>query len=168
MNGGADYSTKAVHFAIVDGPKLLQAWDITLSVDLPNRLVSMAKAMRRMKDAGVSCLHLEAPFFAGGAAAVSNANTLSLHRVAYHLEAVFVANGIRVEFVPPSTWRSVVLGNGRPRDPKREAIWYVDVSYKYKTANHNQAEAICIAGYGAILARSRVPNTQHLVPRRRR
>lgn len=169
--GGVDYSTKALDFAVVDGLKLIDAWEDALGVDFPNRLVTMAKAMRRFKDAGVETVYLEQPWFGGGQggrAIVSNVNTLTLHRTAYHLEAVLIGNGLQVVFVPIATWRSVVLGNGRPKDPKAESIWYADAAFKYRTRNHNQADAICMAAYGAALQRSRVPNAQHVGASRRR
>lgn len=157
---GLDYSTKALHFAAVDGDRLVDAWGDVLSQDTPARLVQMVRAVKRLKSHGCTRITLEAPWFRGGtatAAAVSNVNTLSLHRTAYHFEAVAVANGLTVMWVPIASWRRVVLGNGRPKDPKAEAIWYADVVFKYRTHNDNQADAICLAAYGDRLARSRLP-----------
>lgn len=156
---GADYSTKALHFAVVQGDRLIDAWAEPLPFDLPNRLVVMVRAIRRMKERGANRLSLEQPFFAGAGKAVSNNNTLALHRVAFHLEAVAASQGLDVAFIAPSSWRMVVLGNGRPKDPKAEAVWYADAAFKYKTTNHNQADAICLAAYGAALQRSRIPTT---------
>ncbi len=155
--GGLDYSTKALHFAVVDGPRLIDAWGDVLAADTANRLVQMVRACRRLKDHGVTRLTLEAPWFRVGAG--SNAATLALHRVVYHFEAVAVSQGLEIAFVPIATWRMVVLGNGRPKQPKAEAIWYASAVYKYATKNDNQADAICLAAYGDRLARSRVPNT---------
>lgn len=163
---GLDYSTKALHFAVVEDRRLVDAWGDVLSFDLPNRLVQMVKAARRLKDHGVRRVTLEAAWF--NPAAGSNASTLGLHRVAHHFEAVATAAGLEVLFVPIATWRMVVLGNGRPSKPKAEAIWFAGAVYGYQTTNDNQADAICLAAYGDRLARSRVPNTPTSGSRRRR
>lgn len=161
--GGLDYSTKALSFGVVDGQKLLECWEDALGVDLRNRLITMRKAARRLQEAGVTRVFLEAVWFRGtgkqGQQAASNAGTLSLHRVANHFEAIAVASGLEVAWVPVGTWRSVVLGNGRPKDPKAESIRFCRLAFGYQTANHNQADGICLAAYGAALQRSRIPSS---------
>lgn len=153
---GLDYSTKALNLAIVDGASLLDCWEDALGLDVANQIVTMTQTCRHLLEFDVETVYCEELWFGGGSKngkAVSNVNTLSLHRTATRFETVATALGLKVHFVHVASWRKIVFGHGRPAEPKGASLGFVENTYGYKTTNHNMTDSICLAHYGAIAQR---------------
>ena len=155
---GCDYSTKAVHLAIVSRDVVLELGMVDADVlDIDAQLDHLNW------EHDVTALWLEKPWFAGGkfvdgkfVPGKSNNNTLKLHRVAYWIEALAIRNGIAVNYVSPAEWRSQILGVGgraKTAELKRASIRYAQMVYGVETKDDNLADAIAMAAYGLAQAR---------------
>lgn len=150
--GGIDYSTKAIHWAVVDGTALLAYGDYSLGGDARNQIAVMIAAIKHLRDFEVEHIYLEAPWVRAG----KGINTaLAIHRVANIFEALAIERGQLVTNVQVAGWRRIVLGNGgmRTDQAKQAAKDYVGRVYGVHGVNDNTADAICIATYGTSIGR---------------
>ncbi len=155
---GCDYSTKAVHLALVaEADDVGRGIGWCAMVDLAHQ--GPALYVREIRDAvgraldhackeGLSCLclYLEEPW----ARADKGIQTaLALHRVAAFVEAVGWLSGLEVVRVAVPTWRSQLFGR-QPRSAQAKAmsINYVKTVYGVETRDHNLADAICLGAWG--------------------
>lgn len=159
---GVDYSTKALHIAIVRGAELVDMREIALGLDVRNQVGMMAQAAEWLRDYRPESVWMEALWFGGvrvrrdgtPAPAVSNITTLDLHRIATRFETLAVAAGLIVRFVPIASWRLIVFGHGRPGDAKKTSLDYCARVYGWRAPNHNASDAVCLATYGAAMQRT--------------
>lgn len=151
---GADYSSKAVHLALV-GPDKVEAHGI---VDFRDQSDAAALHQLRValdgwshwiagrKDAGMVCLVLEDPWLRAESGVRS---ALSIHRIANFTECVAIQAGYRVHRVPVPTWRSQVFGRQmRTGQAKRASLDYARTVFGVHTSDNNLADAICLGSYG--------------------
>ena len=162
---GCDYSTKAVHLALVSRDEVIEREHTAISFDdLAGTILELDGLLNQLIwKHRVAALWLETPWFAGGkfvdgtfVAGRSNNNTLKLHRVAHWIEALAIRTGISVHYVSPAEWRSQILGVGgraKTAELKRASLRYAQMVYGVETKDDNLADAIAIAAYGLAQAR---------------
>lgn len=162
---GVDYSTKAVHAAIVADRQLrfVRQYDLGDPTLLP-----ISRMLNDLKVRGVERIYLEQPFFIparldkanpGKIKQGSNVNTLKLHRVANQVETMAILAGLHVEYVAPATWQSAILTGVPGATTKERSLWFVRRVWGLAVNDNNAADAICIATYGEAVARlkGRIP-----------
>ena len=155
---GVDYSTKAVHAAIVGDKQLrfVKQYDVGA--------VSHLTIQAMMKDLLARCverLYLEQPFFVPARIDKttqklkqgSNVNTLKLHRIANQVETLAALVGLPVTFVAPATWQSAILTGVPGATTKSRSLWFVRRVWNMQVTDNNKADAICIATYGEAVER---------------
>lgn len=156
---GLDYSSRAVNLALVRGRELVYHAEHALGVDVAVSIGVMAGAVEKLYEAaGGSCpIFLEKPWMVHGKGMKT---AMKLHETPTRFETLAVAAGFTVLQVPINTWRAQVLGNGglSTNAAKAAAVQYCRRVYEMEPANHNEADAICIATYAAqlVAARERV------------
>lgn len=143
---GADYSTKAVHLAVVDARAVLRREMVDMTGD-PRHALEALRLVLRSLAATAPLIYLEAPWIRPEQKGMLTA--LAVHRIARFVEAMALLAGLSVVYVPISTWRSQVLG----RTPtsalaKMASLAYVKTAYGVETRDDNLADAICIGAYG--------------------
>lgn len=159
MNGspaavGIDYSATRLHLAIVRGNALLYSGQRDLGVDVVPQVAAMRDALCELLElAGEPfTVYLERPWLREGKGL---GTAMKLHAVPTRVETIAAAMGMPTVFVAVNTWHLEVLGDGglKSAAAKRAAIRYVAMVYGLETTDHNLADAICIASYGAALSR---------------
>lgn len=89
----------------------------------------------------------ERPFLASNAG--SNPETLRVMvGLSAIVEEIAAAYKLPAHDVAPMTWRKMFLGNGRPKNPKGEALRMCDLLGWYHGGVHDRAEAMGIWGWG--------------------
>ena len=158
---GVDYSTRALHAAIVGDKQLRFVKRYDLGADpVPQMRLMLADLQRR----GVTQCWLEAPFMiparldkeTGRIVQRSNVNTLKLHRVPTQVEtlASLLDPPLPVRYVAPATWKSVILTGVPAQGTKAQSLWFVRRAFGYDAqGDDNLSDAVCLAEYGEALAR---------------
>lgn len=157
---GVDYSTRAVHGAIVAGKQLRFVKQYDLGRFAEHDLEAIAEMLMDFRQRGADHIYMERPFFVPARVDKktqklrqgSTANTLKLHRVAAQVETLARMHKLPVNFVYPATWQSQLL-TGIPGDTKERSLWFVRRVFNLPVDDHNKADAICLATYGEALAR---------------
>lgn len=156
---GCDFSTKAVHLAVVGDRKLVTYDAISIEKLAPAaRLALIRSSLHGMRKYGENMtLVIEEPFLK------ENANTLlTLAWIAGQVDALAIEEGFYTRRMKPSEWRAIAgvdafaFGKDKRlfRDEwKAAAIAHVKAEYRFETKDNNLAESILIAG--AALAWSR-------------
>jgi hypothetical protein len=121
-----------------------------LGADLSAQVGILSRLVMALADEGAAVIVMEQPFLplnTGRGVTTS----LQIREVAIRVETLAVAASLKVRFVPVNTWRAVVLGNGRMKTDaaKEAAVRYVESVYKQRPESHNQADAACLATWGA-------------------
>lgn len=155
---GVDYSTKAVHGAIVDGKQLVFMKRYDLGT---NDLDVISLLCRDLQERDVEQVFLEQPFFiparldaeTGKIKQGSNVNTLKLHAEAERVHTLLRLGGFRVFHVAPATWQSQMLKHVPGETRKKQSLWLASRMYGLELRDDNMADAICIATYGSALER---------------
>lgn len=155
---GVDYSTKAVHGAIVAGKQLRFVKRYDLGGERLRAIVALVSDMQRR---GAHTMYLEQPFFVparldketGRIKQGSNVNTLKLHQVASEVETIARLKGMEVAKVAPATWKAAILKGVPGATTKERSLWFVKHVWALETRDDNKADAICLATYGEALAR---------------
>lgn len=155
--GGLDYSTQSVALALVRGRELVYHAEHRLGADLSVSIGVMSGAIEKLYDAAgkAPCpIFMEKKWLRPGK---GMGTAVKLHQVPTRFETLALAAGFTVHEVPINAWRAVVLGNGGlgTNAAKAAAIWYCERFYSMRPENHNVADAICIASYGAALVAQR-------------
>lgn len=149
---GADYSTLAVHLALVDRDRVLEVVCVPiLDLSMGAKLDAISSGLAGIE--GAHLLALEEPW----ARADKGIRTaLSIHRIAAWVECLAWTAGYEVERVAVPTWRSAILGvTPTSKEAKRASIAYVRRVYGHETKDHNEADAICLASWALSQARIR-------------
>ncbi len=155
---GVDYSTRAVHAAIVEDKRLVFVKQYDLGA---SPLGPIGVMVADLKARGVERLYQEKPFMipprydkvkqkivnrSGNA-------TLGLHRAANQVETLATLAGLTVELVAPATWQSAILTGVPGATTKERSLWFVRRVWSLALTDANKADAICIATYGEALVR---------------
>lgn len=145
---GLDYALRSVEVAVLQGVKILSSAHYDLGEDTQVRSRVLLYAMKDLVRLGVKELWLEEPWVRQGRGV---GTALKLHEVPAQVKALAALSGITAHAVAVPTWRAAVLGDGRMRTgiAKPAAINYVRYAFAYETTNHNVADSICLASYGA-------------------
>lgn len=157
IGGGIDPATR-VGWSFGDMAKapLFGTWDLAGFSDTlrPKTLGSIYSATMAMVRAnGIEAVAIEAPQMnvrhtnkRGITTPASSHGTVSLAMLSGAAQAGAYNGGAKhIWLVQPSQWRKSVLGNGYPTDPKQAAIDYCWTVFKLRVADHNAAEAVCLA-----------------------
>lgn len=159
---GLDYSTKAVHAAIVGDKQLryVRVYELTRS---PEDVLRVLPGMfDDLKARGVSKVYMEATFFVPARIDKttqklkqgSNVNTLKLHASANQVQTLATIAGVEITLVAPATWKSQLLTGIPAPDTKQRSMWFVRRVWGYDVkGDHNKADAICLATYGEAMVR---------------
>lgn len=156
---GVDYSTKAVHAAIVGDKQLRFVKQYDLGASPLGPIMDMIHDLNRR---GVERIYMEQPFFIparldkanpGKIKQGSNVNTLKLHKVATQVESMATLGKLPVTYVAPATWKSAILTGVPGETTKARSIWFVSRVFNLQTRDDNKADAICLATYGEALLR---------------
>lgn len=158
---GVDYSTKAVHGAIVADKQLAFVKEYDLGDASVTHRVPIKRMLADLKARGVERIYMEQPFFIPARIDKvtqklkqgSNVNTLKLHKVATEVETLAGEAGLPVTYVAPATWKSEILTGVPGETTKAKSIWFVQRVWNLQTRDDNKADAICLATYGEALAR---------------
>jgi hypothetical protein len=147
---GVDYSLKALDVALVRGRELISTHCYDLGRDETSRTAQMQRACLMLRDAagGPCTIVLEKPWMAVGKGLKT---AQALHEIPTAFRAIATTYGHTVEYVVVATWRRQVLGKGNLKTDaaKAKAIWYCETIYKMTPESHNEADAVCLATYGA-------------------
>lgn len=155
---GFDYSGSAMYCGIVDDT--VDHLSATASLKLkdnsdPKQCVEFFNNLRRLfslcadpendfcKDA-----YIEQPWINGKHFPRS---AVLLTRMSTYIELALLEEDFVPRFVHPMTWRSKIYGTSRIKNAKEVAINYVKEKFEYETKDHNLAEALIIAHYGALI-----------------
>lgn len=149
---GIDYSTKRLDVAVVSGRELVSCTSYDLGRDTLSQCAAIMRVVHALKSAGASLIVMEKPWMREGRGL---GTALDLHRVPTRIETLAICSGLQVRFVPVNSWRLQVLGNGglRTEEAKRAALRYVEMVYGQRAADHNAADAICLATWGQAVAK---------------
>lgn len=145
---GLDYSTKALDVATIRGRELVSVRNYPLGIDPSVQMAMISRAILDLQSQGVSGICMEQRFTVQGKGIKSS---LAIRDVSTKVKAVADMVEMKVIFVAVRSWRAVVLGNGalKTKEAKAEAIRQALLRYGYRTDNHNAADAICLATWGA-------------------
>lgn len=153
---GVDYAARRIHMALVRGRELVLSGQRDLGTDVPAQVAAIRGALSELRDAagGEVTVYMERPWMREGKGMGS---AMKLHAVPTRIETVAAALGLPVAFVPVNTWHLHVLGYGalKSAEAKRAALRYVSMVYGLETTDHNLADAVCLASYGASLEQRR-------------
>lgn len=146
---GLDTSTTSTGYAIIENNKILKSGTIkpNKKLDSIERIIYIEKEIKRLYD------EFKPDFIViEEMVAFRNANSLRiLIGLIYHMIIEFVKKEALVVPVRPSEWRKVCGIKGKNRkELKENAIKYIYIKYN-KKVEEDEAEAICIAGYGLSL-----------------
>ncbi len=147
---GIDFSTKALHVALLDGPSLLSAKRYGLGETKEHGIGVITKlAMALQEEHGGLQVYTERPFMLRGER-MNPQTTIELSLLVGAIRGLFVAAGHAVTLVKPDEWRSVVGVTGKDRAIKKaSAIRIVRREFGIDLRNDdNMADAVCIACYG--------------------
>lgn len=153
---GVDYSTFALDVALVRGRALVSTHVYELGRDEATRTAQMQRACLMLREAndGPLTVILEKPWMAVGKGLKT---AQALHEIPTAFRAIATTYGHTVEYVIVASWRKQVLGKGNLKTDaaKAAALRYVALAYGYEAASHNEADAVCLATYGAQQAAQR-------------
>ena len=110
--------------------------------DTPRSLASIYSAVREMVTANaIEIVAIEAPLILPGRSAHTERSLVMLCGAA--IAGAINGGAKHIETVAPNSWRKVVLGNGRPDDPKGASLRYC-ASRGWKIEDHNASDAACV------------------------
>ncbi len=147
---GIDFSLRAIHCAILDGPTLLSAKRYGLGETTEQGIGVITKlAMQLQEQHGGLPVYTERPFMLRGPR-MNPQTTIDLSLLVGAIRGLFVAAGHAVTLVKPDEWRSVVGVTGKDRAIKKaSAIRIVRREFGIDLrGDDNTADSVCIALYG--------------------
>lgn len=141
---GIDYSTKALDVALVRGRQLVSLERHALGIDLSVQVGVMCRLVEALHAQGVAVVVMETRWTR---ADKGIASAMSIRDVSTRLEALAIAAGLTVAWVPVNRWHAVILGNGglKSAEAKKASVLYVDRVYGLKAESADQADAVCLA-----------------------
>lgn len=145
---GADYNSKKIDIALVQGNRVVSAKVYQLGQDLAARVAMVSRLVLDLAAAGVEAVYLEQRW----ARVEKNIQSAMLLRdVSTGLLWLGTAAELRLELTPINTWHKEVLGNGgiKSEDAKRASKDFVRLVYKMQPESDDQADAICLATFGS-------------------
>lgn len=151
---GIDYSTVALDVALVRGRQLISIETYRLGADLDVQVGVISRLMSSLCSKDVAVVVMEERW-----ARVEKGlpTAMKIRDVSTRVETLAAVAGLETVWVPVNKWHMHILGNGglRSEAAKQASLIYAERVYGLKDVSHNQADAICIATWGAVTALQR-------------
>lgn len=154
---GCDYSSRVIYLGHVQGKKVEHTSSISIEGEQEpaKRGFYLLKGILNTLAYTVGDIYIERPIV--NAKFTSPLTGMMLTRTATFVEIAAIEVGMKVHFIPISTWRKIIFGTNRLDHPKDAAVEFVkrELNFEVPTMgvrkiqpDHNFAEAICIAYAG--------------------